>query len=64
MFVAILVIEYGFTMDAAWETTHWEFCLLQDVKHKVRQVQTEQSVFTHDRISGMEEHLRNIGVEI
>lgn len=51
-------------MDAAWEATHWDFCLLQDVKNKVRSIHAEDTIFTHDRIGGLEEHLRNLGIEV
>lgn len=51
-------------MEAAWEATHWDFCLLQDVKSKARSARMESSVFTVDRIGGLEDHLRNLGIEV
>lgn len=62
--VAYLVIEFHQPMSEAWNVTYREFCLLSDVKHQLRGLEKKQHVYDADRLSGLEAHLKNIGVEI
>jgi hypothetical protein len=60
--VAILVIDYHQPLDTAWNATYREFCLLNDVKHKLRTMEKRTTTFDRDRVVGLEAHLKSIGV--
>jgi len=52
-------------MDDAWNMTYREMCLLMEVRAKVRTVQVgNSSLYDEDRLAGLTEHLRTIGVEL
>jgi hypothetical protein len=59
---AVLVIEYHFSMEQAWNTTHREFCLIADVKSKARGLERRSTNYDVERLTGLEAHLKNLGV--
>lgn len=44
--------------------TYRELCLLADVKSQLRNVTSKKTFYDHDRLIGLEEHLKNLGVEV
>ena len=49
-------------MAEAWNTTYREFCLLEDVRSEMRTLRKKQVHFDEERMTGLEDHLRNLGV--
>ena len=59
--VGVLVIDYHQPMREAWDLTYREYCLLVDVKHKLRGVEARKHYYDQDKTADLEAHLRSIG---
>lgn len=49
-------------MAEAWNMTHREYCLLEDVRLELRTITKRTTSYDAPRLTGLEDHLKNIGV--